>query len=238
MFVRFRAAGRRLQASLIETRRIAGKVRHEHIASLGAITAEPSIADRVAFWQGLHQRLERLANRLDASAQAKLLGEVHARIPMVTVEEMRSLQLENAEADEHFWHGFAEMEAERATGNEELAASAQRTATEAKAQAEQANKRAEAAKDRVERLKRGEAVAGGLGKPVDIDQVMREAGITAATLKRIRQMHTIVELGGEAGFEALVNEIDKRQRSAETAARRTVLRRLVIQGLREGRITR
>jgi hypothetical protein len=37
MFVRFRETGRRLQCSLIETRRVDGKVRHEHIASLGSI---------------------------------------------------------------------------------------------------------------------------------------------------------------------------------------------------------
>jgi hypothetical protein len=34
MFVRYRQTQSRLQASLVETRRINGKVRHEHIASL------------------------------------------------------------------------------------------------------------------------------------------------------------------------------------------------------------
>jgi len=29
----------------------------------------------------------------------KVLGEVHARIPMVTADEQRALQMENAEAD-------------------------------------------------------------------------------------------------------------------------------------------
>jgi hypothetical protein len=37
MFVRFRQTPRRLQASLVETRRSNGKVRHEHIASLGSV---------------------------------------------------------------------------------------------------------------------------------------------------------------------------------------------------------
>ena len=48
---------------------------------------------------------------------------------------------------------------------------------------------------------------------------------------------TIVTLGGAAGFEELLDEIHKRQRSAETTARRTVLRRQVVQALREGRVT-
>jgi len=51
MFVRFRAKQRqlqcRLQCSLIETRRVGGKVRHEHIAQLGSVAAGPSVADRV-----------------------------------------------------------------------------------------------------------------------------------------------------------------------------------------------
>jgi hypothetical protein len=39
---------------LVETRRLNGKVRHEHVASLGAIAAPLTIADRVVFWTRLH----------------------------------------------------------------------------------------------------------------------------------------------------------------------------------------
>lgn len=236
MFVRFRAARRRLQASLTETRRVAGAVRHEHIASLGSISTAQSVADRIAFWQELHQRLARLANRLDAAAQAKVLGEVHARIPMATMDEIRALQLENAEADERVWQGLAEMQTEQAEGNRRLGAEAERKAAEAKAQAENASVAAEAARGRIERLKRGEAVAGGLGKPVDIERIFRNAGWTAADFKKARQTHMISELGGEAEFNELLDEIHKRQRGAEKAATRTVLRRQVIRALKEGRI--
>ena len=236
MFVRFRAARRRLQASLIETRRIAGTVRHEHIASLGSIAIAQSVADRVAFWQALHQRLGRLANRLDAAAHAKVLGEVHARVPMAMVEEIRALQLENAEADERVWQGLAEMQTGQAEGNRQLATAAERKAAEAKAQAENAGAAAEAARGRIERLKRGEAVSGGLGKPVDIERLLREAGMTAAQIKDCRRTALIAELGGEAGFEELLAETHKRQRRAERAAKRAVLRRQVIQALKEGRI--
>ena len=236
MFVRFRTRRRRLQASLITTHRIAGKVRHEHIAGLGSVDAGLAVADRVAFWQRLHERLAQLSNRLGATAQAKVLGEVHARIPMVTIEEIQTLQLENAEADERFWQGFAEMQTERAGGNDQLAATAQQVASEARTQAENAAKKADAAKDRVARLKRGEAVTGGLGKPIDPERLSREAGMTTADIKRARQTRAIADLGGEAAFEELLNETNKRHRAAETAARRTVLRRLVVQALREGRI--
>lgn len=103
MFVRFRQSRNRLQLSLVETRRVGGKIVHEHIASLGSIIVPSAVAGRVAFWQKLHERLARLANRIDASALEKLIGAVHARVPMVTIEEIRSLQLKNAQADERIW---------------------------------------------------------------------------------------------------------------------------------------
>ena len=210
MFVRFRSARRRLQASLIETRRIEGKVCHEHIASLGSINAEPSVADRIEFWRRLHERFGQLANRLDAAAQSRAMYAVHAKVPMPTVEEVRALQLANAEADERFWQQFAEMQTEQAQGNSQLAANAERAASKAKAQAASASVNATTAKERIERLNRGEAVSGGIGKPFDPERLFREAGWTTADFKRARITNAISQLGG---FEELLDEIGKRHGS-------------------------
>jgi hypothetical protein len=79
MFVRFRQSGHRLQTSLIENPRVDGKVRHEHIASLGSITLPPSVAERITFWQRLHGRLAKLSNRVTTEDQGKVLGAVHAK---------------------------------------------------------------------------------------------------------------------------------------------------------------
>jgi hypothetical protein len=98
MFARFRQTPYRLQISLVETRLVDGKVRHEHVASLGAIILTPSVADRVAFWARLHDRITNLSNRIGPEAQGRILGEIHARVPMVTPDELRALQLENAAA--------------------------------------------------------------------------------------------------------------------------------------------
>ena len=87
MFVRFRRSARRLQLSLVETRRHGSKVRQEHIASPGAVPLAAEVADRIAFWQRLFERLRRLANRLDDALQAKILGAVHVRVPMPTQDE-------------------------------------------------------------------------------------------------------------------------------------------------------
>ena len=91
MFVRFRETPYGLQVSLIQTRREGGKVRHEHIAGLGAITIPASAADRIAFWRRLHDRLSALSNRI-VDEQSKILDAVDERIPMPTPDELRDVQ--------------------------------------------------------------------------------------------------------------------------------------------------
>ena len=62
-----------------------------------------TVGDRVDFWVSLHQRLGRLANRLDAAVQAKILGAVHARVPMPPQDEIQAPRLERAEQHETTW---------------------------------------------------------------------------------------------------------------------------------------
>jgi hypothetical protein len=122
MFVRFHESGRRLHLSLVETRRTDGKVRSEHVASLGSLELPQTILGRLTFWQKLHARLARLSNRLNGEAQGKVLTAVHACVPMVTVDEQRVLQLENAKADAAFWQGRHDTQAGTVKGQKELAA--------------------------------------------------------------------------------------------------------------------
>jgi hypothetical protein len=51
------------------------------------------------FWRGLHERLAQLSNRLDVETLGKVMGAVHARVPMVSPEEQRALQLGSAKKD-------------------------------------------------------------------------------------------------------------------------------------------
>jgi len=124
-FARFRHTKRRLQVSLVETRRDDGRVLHEHIASLGSVETPPSVDERMTFWARLHERLAKLSNRVDAATQAKLLGDIHARIPMVTLEEQRSLKLVNAEGHERFWTGLHGMHEAQHDAHKKLLATAQ-----------------------------------------------------------------------------------------------------------------
>jgi hypothetical protein len=165
MFTRFRQTRHRLQVSLVETRRLNGKVHHEHVASLGSVETPPSVPERIAFWLKLHDRLGKLSNRIDAATQGKVLGAVHARIAMVTADEQCALQLENAEADAQFWLNFRDMNAEPVEGHKGLVAQAERKIADGQSATANAAANAAIAKERIERLKRGENVEGGLGKP-------------------------------------------------------------------------
>src|SRR5262245_7265873 len=73
MFVHFRETPYGLAMSLVENRRENGRICHEHVASLGSIETPPSVAARIEFWRGLHERLAQLSNRLDAETRGKVM---------------------------------------------------------------------------------------------------------------------------------------------------------------------
>jgi hypothetical protein len=228
MFVRFRQTPRRLQASLVETRRRDGKVRHEHVASLGSVPAPPSVADRVAFWTALHERLARLANRLDAAAQAKVLGAVHGRVPMATAAEQRALQLANAEAEATLWDSMADLHAGTAADHKGLAASAAYTAAKGEAERATAAAKAARARDRIARINAGEDVAGGLGQPLSYERarrIRRDAGMSDSDVDHAELLHAVAEQFGEE--KVISNMVDagmKAKRRAEKAALRRLVR--------------
>jgi hypothetical protein len=102
----------RLLVSLIENRRIDGKVRQEHIGDLGAIDghmllsffSEPmpaewhvmSISTRLAFWNELNERLARLSNRISTEDTVKIRASVQERVPQPTTEDIHQLEAWNA----------------------------------------------------------------------------------------------------------------------------------------------
>jgi DNA modification methylase len=88
------------------TSRVGGKVRHEHIASLGSIETPLSIANRVAFWQRVHERLAKLSNRIDPATQGKIRGDIHSRIPMVTLMSSAACSLRTPKPTNDFGQTF------------------------------------------------------------------------------------------------------------------------------------
>ena len=85
MFVRVRKSKKRLRLSLVETRRDGGKVRQEHVASLGSIAAAMTLADRAEFWEKLAGRLATLSNRVTEAEAKTLIGAV---VPPPTKQEI------------------------------------------------------------------------------------------------------------------------------------------------------
>jgi len=96
MFVRFRQAEHQLQLSLVETRCDGDTVRHEHVASLGAIATPPSVADRAAFWEQLIKRLAALGEGFEYAA---IIAAVAARVQPVTDPEQHAVPPPNVTAD-------------------------------------------------------------------------------------------------------------------------------------------
>jgi hypothetical protein len=201
MFIRFRQTPHRLQVSIVETRRVDGKVRHEHVASLGSIETPPTVADRVAFWQRINDRLAKLSNRVDMATQGKMRGDLHGRVPMVTPDEQRALQLENAEAEERFWSGLHDAHASTVADHKGLIATAAHAVSQGEAEATKAAARVATAKERAERIKAGENVAGGLGKPMtreDFEAMLLANGWTKRDIRRAGLLAAVGAYGDEA----------------------------------------
>ncbi|WP_428665072.1 hypothetical protein [Reyranella sp.] len=227
MFVRFRATASRLQLSLIETRRADGKVKHEHVASLGSIVLDPDVAARIAFWAGLHQRLAKLSNRIDAATFGSILGSVHARVPMVTPDEQRALQLENAKAEAEQWAAVRDFTASDAADKREFANQADITAQKAAdaAAALGADEAAKKAQARVEAIERGETVEGGLTKRQPLRDLLKAMGWTAADQRHADLLAKIPEEHFDDFVAESVRLNRKGERSRSTKAAQTILRK-------------
>jgi hypothetical protein len=168
-------------------------VRQEHVASLGSIKTPLTVTDRIAFWARLHERLARLGNRVDGAAQGKVLAAVHGRVPMVTADERQALQLENAKLDAKQWSSIHDLHAGTVEDHKRHAAKVAGIIANAEHEAEQASAHAKAARERVERIERGENVEGGLGKPADFEQIVREAGWTTRDITHARLIAALPE---------------------------------------------
>jgi hypothetical protein len=223
MFVRFRQSDRRLQASLTETRRQGGKVRHEHVAGLGSVPIAPTVADRIAFWTKLHQRLDTLSNRVDAAQRGAILTAIHARVPMPTLDDHQAVQLERAQADARFWEMLADGYVEQIEGNKKLLATAQRAIAEREPLAADTAAKAQAAKERLAKVVKGEDVSG-IGPPLTRKDLLRLGGMTEAQLRHGERMADICRVDGM--FKFVVDEGMRQQERAEKAIVRKLYRTL------------
>jgi hypothetical protein len=225
MFVRFRQSERRLQASLVETRRDGGRVRHAHLASLGSIRLALSVADRMAFWTSLHERLARLDNRLDASARFAILEAVHARVPMVTPEEQQAEQLARAEADARFWMMMDERQDGLIEQAAAMRAGSERMTADANAEKARLSVSVAASRARLARAEAGDTVVAP--RPMSAKQMQKALGITQSDLRHFWRLGLLHERNMTSEF---VDELRKQARRNEKATSRALLRVLRREG--------
>jgi hypothetical protein len=224
MFVRFRLQGNRLQASLVQRRRAAGKVQAEHVGTLGSVDAGVSVRERIAFWAKLPRRLAALDNRLSTDEHPAIIAALHARIPMVTVEDLRAVQEESFKDEERFWDTIHDLNASHVEGHKEQIALAEAKIAEMAPEVAKAAEKVEVARNKREKLKRGEVVSGGLGKRVDLRAIIKAAGITPSLLRRIRLFGRLTPTEFEAlhALEPMHQRIEAGDRLVERETRRII----------------
>jgi hypothetical protein len=69
--------------SLVRSRQAEGKIISEHLGGLGGIAPLPSVRQRLEFWRQLRERIA----GLDSETRAGIIGDIAAKVPMVTAEE-------------------------------------------------------------------------------------------------------------------------------------------------------
>jgi hypothetical protein len=234
MFVRFRQSASRLQLSIVETRRVDGKVRHEHIASLGSVAMPITVADRINFWVKLHERLGRLTNRIDPKTLRCIYDAVNARVPLVTVEEQQALQLENAEADARFWAQLQSMHEAGIEDKRGLIASTEHEIAADETAKANAVSNAEAARTRIERIKKGESVAGGFARPMSVTEILTKAGFSASHIRHLLRVGTLSRCGADEEYYKQVRSLwgrsIRRQERGEKAVSLAIVKRLWTEG--------
>jgi hypothetical protein len=110
-------------------------------------------------------RLAKLSNRIDATMQSKILGQMHARIPMVTADEQRALQLANAKEDVRVSSAMQDIHAGQVEDHKGIIAACERAVRDGEAAAAQAGEHKQATQERVAKIERGEDILGGLDRP-------------------------------------------------------------------------
>jgi len=98
-----------------------------------------------------------------------------------------------------------------------LTGKAERAIADCQTAAAEAATKAAAAKDRVERIKRGDDVPGGLGKPLtrdDAERIFREAAMTTSDLRRMARLCEI----SDSAWDELMQEVHRRTHQAQDTA--------------------
>lgn len=91
MFVRWQGKGTRWSAILVESQRVNGKVRQQHLAYLGSIdeTQRRKDVPLLRFWGKAWRVLDRLDNRMSAIERERIERSLAVKVPPLTREKYK-----------------------------------------------------------------------------------------------------------------------------------------------------
>jgi hypothetical protein len=202
MHIRSRRHHRRLQISLIDTRRIDGKVRQEHVASLGSVPPDASVQDRVAFWTQVHPRLSRLDNRLDPATRGRVMGELHKLVPMVPVDTAVADKIKAATRNVKQSATMRDMFQETVAAKKAMVAKLQVDIAEGETHVANMADAVKRDEDKLRRLEAGEDVPVREMTYAACRAILKAAGWTRSDFTHMERMQEL----DEAGFDEYLAE--------------------------------
>ncbi|MGJ0503983.1 MAG: hypothetical protein ACR65X_09615 [Methylocystis sp.] len=132
------------------------------------------------------------------------MQSIVARIPAVTAEDVRAVQLANAEGEAKAFEALRDI----AAGDVEAL---EKQVRDKRATHKALTKVLDNAGRAAKRLKAGESVGGYLDKPEPVDQLLKRLGFTKAHL---RHMSRLAQMTPEK-FEAFVDAVEKAEQRVE-----------------------
>jgi hypothetical protein len=223
MHIRSRLHHRRLQISLIDTRRNDGEVRQEHVASLGSVPPDPGVQDRLAFWTKVHPRLARLDNRLDPATRGRIMGELHELVPMVPLDAAVADKVNIAAGNVRQSAAMRDMFQETVDAKKAMVAKLERDIAEGEAHVAEMAAIVERDQDKLRRLEAGEDVPVLAISYAAVRAMLKRAGWTRSDINRAERMAEL----DKAGFEEYLAERRRRPPSDEKRRETRALNRFI-----------
>ena len=134
---------------------------------------------------------------------------------------------------ERCWGAMRDMGTASVEEHKALISRAETTIARDAPRVAEAGERAQAAKDRLQRIRRGESVPVGLGKPFDVERALKAEGFTERDLRRMRLLASLTEAEmKQASAKTCAEVVDAADRAAGREARRIIRARREAERLR------
>jgi hypothetical protein len=159
----------------------------------------------------------------DAQARARIMGELHAIVPMVTLDAAISGKTEVAKRNVEFSTSLRDMFSEMADGKKAMLANLQREIAECEAQVVAMGDAVKVDQDKLARLEAGEDVPVKELDCAAMVAILKSAGLTDADIRHMRRVACL----SEAGFDQYSDERIRAMHRHDERSGRTIARRIL-----------